>query len=247
MEQFVRFKANFEKEAEGEIPGRDLSEFLAEKLQQKGFGARSIENDEISFTVKVKSGSIEYPLMVCLSLADEDYWEVTCPRTLGRFARLRGKSEDTELRNLISTLAEIFQNEQTITDTKWYGDYDDRFDDYIQKPIQKNVSRVGTYLCKLFVPLWLVSMALIALGSIIEGKESLLMRLGTTLCFLVLMSFFGMIAVNIWLGMIYNIIETYRNGSEKKWLRWFLFLVFAGVFTYLSLMFIAVIVRTWLK
>jgi hypothetical protein len=60
MEQFVRFRGNSEKEAEGEIPGRDLSEFLAEKLRQKGLEARSIENDEVSFTVKVKSGSIEY-------------------------------------------------------------------------------------------------------------------------------------------------------------------------------------------
>ena len=95
----------------------------------------SVAYEELWFIVNVVSGSIEYPLMVSHSAMEDDYWEISCPRTLRFFARLRGKSEDTELQNLVNTLDEILQDEKTITHIKWYGDYSELADDYVQKPV----------------------------------------------------------------------------------------------------------------
>ena len=97
IKNHVRFKGEFKKGFKEEFPGRELAEFIAEQLQQKNYVVNSVEYEEPWFTVNAVSGSIEYPLMVSHSAMEEDYWEISCPRTLRFFARLRGKSEDVEM------------------------------------------------------------------------------------------------------------------------------------------------------
>ena len=228
IKQFVRFKAPFAKEVKEEIPGRDLAQFLAEQLQAKGLAVRPVENDEISFTVNVTSGSIEYPVMVCISTEDEEYWEINCPCTLGTFARLFGKSEDAELKNLTDTLDDILQNEKTITDIKWYGDYFDRTHDYIKKPGEKRLSTVGKYLHKSFLPLFLTGMVVCLAGVFLCGKDSILARLGAMLFLLPIVFYFGFIAVNILWGLITDIKESFQKKTKKKWVRWSITLLIAA-------------------
>jgi hypothetical protein len=247
IKSHVRFKSNFKKDVKGEIDGRDLAEFTAEHLRQKDYAVRSIENDEIWFTVNVTSGSIEYPLRISRSLINDDYWEISCSRTLGFFSGLFGKSEDSELRNLVDTLNEILHAEQTITDIKWYEDYDDLCDDYIHKKGEKRLSVVGKYLYNLFLPLWLAGWILALIGGIHSGKESVLLRIGVTICFLLIFGYFGLIAVNLWYGLISNIRVMPRRVSKKKWISWFLLFLFTGGFSVLALMFAWLILRSWLK
>ena len=224
IKNHVRFKGEFKKEFKDEFPGRDLAEFIAEKVRQKNCVVNSVEYTEPWFTVNVVSGEIEYPLMVSHSAMEEDYWEISCPHTLRFFARLRGKSEDAELQNLVNTLDEILQDEKTITDIKWFSDYSDLADDYVQEPGAKRLSIVGKYLYKLALPLCLTGLILALIGGIRNGKESLLLRIGTIMFLFPIVSYFGLIAINFLWALIADIRKTHREGSKKKWLTWFVYI-----------------------
>ena len=230
IKNHVKFKGEFKKEFKNEIPGKDLADFLALHLRQKYYVVNSVENDEIWFTVNVVSGSIEYSLMVSHSAMEDDYWEISCPRTLRFFARLRGKSEDAELQSLLNALDEILQEEKTITDIKWYSDYSDLTDDYIQKPVAKRLNVIGKYLEKLFLPLCLTGSILALIGGIRSGKESLLLRIGTIIFLLPIITLFGLSIINLIVGLIDNTIESRRKGLKKKWLIWYFFLAFIVIF-----------------
>ena len=230
IKNHARFKGDFKKDVKGEIDGRDLAEFIAEQLRQKNHVVRSVENDEIWFTVNVTSGSIEYPLMVCRSIENDDYWEISCPRTLGFFARLLGKSENTELQNLIDALDGILQGEKTVTDIKWYSDYLELSDDYIQKPGEKRLSVVGKYLQKLFLPLCLTGWVLALIGGILHGKESVLIRVGVIMFLLPIASYFGFIVISGLWGLVDDIKESFQKKKKKKWGRWFVALFFVSLF-----------------
>lgn len=224
IKNHVRFKGAFKKEFKDEFPGRDLAEFIAEQLRQKNYVVNSVEYEELWFTVNVLSGSIEYPLMVSRSAMKEDYWEISCQRTLRFFARLCGKSEDTEMQNLVNTLDEILQDEKTITDIKWYSDYSDLTDDYVQKPVAKRLNVVSKYLEKLFLPLCVTGWILALVGGIRSGKESLLLRIGAIIFLLPIGSYFCLIVLNFLWALIDDIRESYQKGKKKKWLRWFVYL-----------------------
>lgn len=221
IKNHVRFKGEFKKEFKDEFPGRDLAEFIAERLRQKNYAVNSVEYEEPWFSVNVVSGSIEYPLMVSHSAMEDDYWEVSCPRTLGFFARLRGKSEDAELQNVVNALDEILQDEETITDVKWYGDYLDLTDGYVREAGAKRLSIVGKYLYKLFLPLCLTGWVLALIGGVLHGKESLLLRIGTIMFLLPIVVWFGLMVINFSWALIDDIKQSYRRGLKKKWLRWF--------------------------
>jgi len=224
IKNHVRFKGEFKKEFKDEFPGRDLAEFIAEQLRQKNYVVNSVEYEEPWFTVNVVSGSIEYPLMVSRSAMEEDYWEISCPRTLKFFARLRGKSEDTEMQSLVNVLDEILQDEKTITDIKWYSDYSDLADDYVQKPVAKRLNVVSKYLEKLFLPLCVTGWILALVGGIRSGKESLLLRIGAIIFLLPIGSYFCLIVLNFLWALIDDIRESYQKGKKKKCLRWFVYL-----------------------
>jgi hypothetical protein len=221
IKNHVRFKGQFKKEFKDEFPGRDLAEFITERLRQENCVVNSVEYTEPWFTVNVVSGSIEYPLMVSHSAMEGDYWEISCPRTLGFFARLRGKSEDAELQSVVNALDEILQDEETITDIKWYGDYSDLSDDYVQEPVAKGLSIIGKYLEKLVLPLCLTGCILALIGGIRSGKESILLRIGTIMFLLPIVVWFGLMVINFSWALIDDIKESYRKGLKKKWLRWF--------------------------
>jgi hypothetical protein len=226
IKNHVRFKSDFNKEAQDEIPGRDLAEFLAEQLRGKKYVVNSVDCEEPWFTINVISGSIQYLLMISINYENKDYWEVSCPRTLGFFARLRGKSEDTELQNLVNTLDEILQGEKTITGIKWYSDILDLAADYVQRPIAKRLYIAGKYFDeKVFLPLCLIGGLLVLVGGIRYGKESLLLRIGGIVFLLPFLIYLGFIAVNHFVALIYDIKETHRKRTKKKWLRWFVYIV----------------------
>jgi hypothetical protein len=226
MKQCVRFKGDFEKEkTKDELPGEDLAEFIAGRLREKYFAVEPVENEEIWFTVKVISGSIEYPLMVCRSSINEDYWEISCPRKVGTFARLLGKSEETELQNLTNAIDEILRGEEKITEIKWYGDYDELCDDYAQKRGEKRLITVGNYFQKLFLPLCGLGMALIIVGAIRRGKDDFLLWLGGLIFSIPFIGFLVLFFINILWALIEDIRESFQKRTKKKWLRW-LFAIF---------------------
>ena len=230
IKQSVRFKGDFKKEkVKGELPGRDVAEFIAGRLREKNFPVQSVENEEIWFTVNVVSGSIEYPLMVCQSSINADYWEISCPQTLGFFARLFGKSEDAEMQNLTDALDGILQGEKTITDIKWYSDYAELSDDYAQKRGEKRLSVVGKYLQKLFLPLCLSGMVLIIIGAIRNGEGGFLLRLGGIIFSLPFIAFLGLFAINILWALIDDIKESFLKRTKKKWVRWLFALFFVSM------------------
>jgi hypothetical protein len=161
---------------------------------------------------------------------EDGYWEVSCPRTLGFFARLRGKSEDAELQNVVNALDEILQDEETITDVKWYGDYLDLTDGYVREAGVKRLSIVGKYLYKLAMPLCVGGWVLMLIGGIRSGKESLLLRIGTIMFLFPIVSYFGFLGINVLWGLIDDIKKSYRKGLKKKWLRWFFVLTIIAMF-----------------
>lgn len=223
IKNHVRFKGAFKKEFKDEIPGRDLAEFIAEQLRQKNCVVNSVEYEELWFTVTVVSGFIEYPLMVSRSAMEEDYWEISCPRTLKFFARLRGKSEDVELQSLVNVLDEILQDKKTITHIKWYSDYSDLTDGYVRKPVARHLNIAGKYLSKLAPPICLTGWILALVGGIRSGKESLLLHIGAIMFLLPIGLFFCLIVLNFLWALIDDIRESYRKGKKKKWLRWFFY------------------------
>jgi hypothetical protein len=225
IKNHVRFKGEFKKEFKDEFPGRDLAEFIAKQLRQKKCVVNSVEYADPWFTVNVVSGSIEYPLMVSHSAFEEDFWEISCPRTLGRLAVYRGKSEDTEMQNLVNALDEILQDKETITDIKWFSDYSDLTDDYIKKPVAKRLSVVGKYLKKLAPPLCITGWVLVLIGGISGGKESLLLRIGAIMFMLPIVTFFGLIVINLVVALISDVHESFQKKKKKRWGRW-LFAVF---------------------
>lgn len=247
IKNHVRFKGDFKKEAQKEIPGRDLADFVAEQLRRKNFAVHSVENDEIWFTVKVSSGSIEYPLMISHSYLSDDYWEISCPWTLGFFARLFGKSEEPELKNLVETLDEILKTDKIITDIKWYGDYDDLTDDYIQKTAAKRMGIVGKYLYKIFLPLCITGWILAAIGGIRSGKESILLRIGVIMFMLPIASYFGFLAINLLWALVDDIKESFQKHLKKKWLRWIFFLFLGSSFAIITFLFAKIILHSLLK
>ncbi len=209
IKNHVRFKGDFKKEFKDEFPGRDLAEFIAEQLRQKNYVVNSVEYEEPWFTVNVVSGSIEYPLMVSRSVMEDDYWEISCPRTLRFFARLLGKSEDAELQSLVKILDEILQKEKTITDIKWYSDYSKLEGDYVQKPIVKCLYIVGKYFEKLIPPLCLTGLLLVLIG-FSRGKECLLVSIGTVVFLLPIIVWFSLFIINIFVALIYHIKNYHR-------------------------------------
>ena len=221
IKNHVRFKGDFKREVKDEIAGRDLAEFVAEQLRQKNYAVHSVEDDEIWFTVNVVSGSIEYGLMVSHSYMSDEYWEISCPRSLGFFARLKRKSEDTELQNLVNTLDEILRDEGTIKNIKWFSEYSDLTDSYITKPIAKRLRLADKYFEKLVLPLMITGWILAAIGGIVFGKESLLLRIGSIIFLLPFIYFFGFMAVRFLWGLVEDVKKTYRKRQKKKWLKWF--------------------------
>ena len=219
----VRFKGGFKKKLKDEFPGRDLAEYIADHFRQKDFAVDSVEYTEPWFTVNVLSGSIEYPLMVSHSAMEEDFWEISCPRTLGFFARLRGKSEDAELQSLVDVLDDILQDDETITDVKWFSDYEDLTDDYIKKPATKHLATFGKYLEKVVWPVCATGWVLGLIGGISGGKESILLRIGTIMFLLPFALFFGFIALKFIVALISDIKDSHRKRSKKKWFRWFIY------------------------
>lgn len=221
INQHVRFRGGgFKTEHADEFAGRDLAEYLAAHLQQNGFVVNAVEYEEPWFTVTVVSGAIEYPVMVSYSAMKEGYREVSCPRTLGFFARLGGKSEDTELENLTNTLNKILRENETITDIKWYSDYSTLTDDYIQKPAARYLATFGNYLEKVFLPVCATGWVLALIGGINGGKESLLLRIGAIMFMGPIILWFCLFVLNISVAFMYDIKGTHRERSRKKWLRW---------------------------
>jgi hypothetical protein len=231
MKQCVRFKSDFKTESnKGELPGRDLAEFLSDRLNKRHFEAGPIEDEEIWFTVKVVSSSKEFLLMVNQSSLDEEYWEISCQSKTGTLAKLFGKSEEAELQNLTDAIDEILRSEKTVRDIKWYKDYEELCDDYAKKRGEKRLSTVGKYLEKLFLPLFLGGMALAIIGVILNGKNSFLFRAGAIMFLLPVGAYFGFIVIcGLW-GLFDNIKQTFQKKEKKKWGRWILGLFFVLLF-----------------
>ena len=122
-------------------------------------------------------------------------------------------------------LDEILQDEKTITDIKWFSDYQDLANDYFQRPVAKQLSVVEKHFQKLFLPLCATGMILVIIGAIRDYEKSPLVPIGTIMFLLPFAFYFGFIALNFLIALIYDIKESRKQRSKKKWLRWFVYLI----------------------
>jgi hypothetical protein len=72
-----------------------------------------------------------------------------------------------------------------------------------------------------FLPLCLTGLILGLIGGISGGKESLLLRIGSIIFLLPFIVWLGLNAISYLVAVIYDIKDTHKQRSKKKWLRWF--------------------------
>jgi hypothetical protein len=247
IKNHVRFKDEFNKEFKEEYPGRDLAEFVVDQLRKKSFTVSPVVYEDPWFSVKVVSGLIEYPLVISHSAIEEDYWEISCPRTLGKSASFHGKSEEKELQNIVSALNDILQNEQAITDIKWFDDYTNLTDDYVKEPILKCFNIFWKYFERLFFAICVTGLVLCVVGSFLGRKESLLLRIGTTIFLLPICVWFGLGGINFITATGTNIWRAFHNGQKKIWIRWLLVFMFGAAFFFIGALMVISLIRMWFQ
>ena len=126
----VAFKGTFDskfpdlrdvKKGGDRIPGRSLGELISQGLQRHALKASGPVNEEPFFVVPCQSGSIEYRVLCyILEPGDDPVWVVECPRTLGRIARWRGKTEEQELGAVVTAIHETLKNDSRVGEIRWF-------------------------------------------------------------------------------------------------------------------------------
>ena len=106
------------------VPGRDLAELVAAGLREQGLGVDGPSCDEPFFVVSCRSGEVRYQVLCGLLEPKErdSVWIVECPRTLGWWARLRGRSEEAELTRVVTALHEVFTASPRVRQVRWFDD-----------------------------------------------------------------------------------------------------------------------------
>jgi hypothetical protein len=216
MNTCVRFKGDFSKaESEREVAGRELADFLASRLPQKGCLIDGVESDEISFTVKARSGNIDYPLMICLNFEDKKHWEIICPRRKGFFSREFGVGYEAELGELVQAIDEILRSDERISDVKWFEDYGELHGSYDTAKSSKFVNILWKYHEKSLKPLFTAVVVLFLVGAIVR-KDWVFDIIMVLLAWLI----GGLFVIGI-LSLLSRYIEivvvTFRKGGKKNW------------------------------
>src|SRR5687767_7618195 len=67
-------------EEDDRMPGREVAEFIAHGLKERGFDPSAVTNDEPFFTTRCKPGPHEYSIIAYIGDPDQKklYWGVEC-------------------------------------------------------------------------------------------------------------------------------------------------------------------------
>jgi hypothetical protein len=128
MRTAVRFEADFPKPKSGESGAGEVASMLIAGLRGNGFSPSPAQDEEYAHSFVCPSGKYSYSVMVAFDFVDNATWEVSCPPALGRFAKLRGQSEEKEHSALVSAIASVLSADPRIRNVRWYKSYGDKSD-----------------------------------------------------------------------------------------------------------------------
>lgn len=115
------FDSSFPTTGDDRMPGRSLGELIVQGLNHHGLEASGPLNEEPFFVAPCRSGAIEYRVLCyILEPGDDPVWVVECPRTLGRIANWRGKTEQQELGAVVTAIHETLRNDSRVREMRWF-------------------------------------------------------------------------------------------------------------------------------
>ena len=108
------------------VPGGELAELIQKGLSQHGFDAEEVSYEEPFFVTRplCHSGNYRYEILSYIYYPDETdaVWAVECAPRLGFWARLLGKSEDSELGAVLKAIDETLRNDSRVREKRWFKD-----------------------------------------------------------------------------------------------------------------------------
>jgi hypothetical protein len=106
------------------LPGRQLAEYLAGRLQATDLGSVEVVDEEPFWVVRVPGESGPIDVLVYIYLPSEDpedaVWSVCVPCQLGFFDRLLGRQERPQIVALLEAIHRALQTEGGIRDVRWF-------------------------------------------------------------------------------------------------------------------------------
>jgi hypothetical protein len=104
-------------------PGKPIVDHLIGKLPALGVSVVKHEDIQYAHELHCQTGARVYKVCVSYDWVREGWWEVFWTPTLGLFQKLRGQSEDDDLRRLAMAVAEALNSLPGIQERCWYRDY----------------------------------------------------------------------------------------------------------------------------
>ena len=123
---YLRFKADYPSPPPGASGAGEVAKSLVAELRAKGFAPSEPKDQEYAHFVRCPSGPHDYEIMIAFDFVDGQTWEVSCPRALGFFSRLFGKSEETELSALVKAIDAAMKSNSHVREMRWYPSYGDK-------------------------------------------------------------------------------------------------------------------------
>src|SRR5450432_1397865 len=123
IHSYARLIADYPCPPDGQSGAGPFATDLAAALSRAGFKPSSPQDNEYAYSVRCKSGIHEYEIMVAFDFVDRQSWEVSCPPTLGFFARLIGKNEIDDHTRIIRAIHESLQSNPRVSKLVWYPAY----------------------------------------------------------------------------------------------------------------------------
>jgi hypothetical protein len=122
VRSFVSFDADFSTEptqrnGEEYPPGRDLTEYLAKELNERGFPNSGVkEHDAYGWYFEVTFGESIIWCMLQLS----DNWLIITKPLIPFFKRIFGKSADSEHQQVCEAIQSVIQNNSKFRNIRWF-------------------------------------------------------------------------------------------------------------------------------
>ena len=105
------------------VPGRDLAELVLEGLRRRGLEAEGPIDEEPFVAVRCRVGERQFVILCYIyePRGKDSVWVVECPTTLGLLARLRGGSEEPELRTVLGAVQESLLHDARVREMRWFS------------------------------------------------------------------------------------------------------------------------------
>jgi hypothetical protein len=104
-------------------PGEPIVAHLVRVLPTLGVEVRKHDDIEYAHELHCQVGVRVYKVCVSYDWVKEGWWEVFWAPTLGLFQRLRGRSENEELRRLALAVSQALDALPGIQERRWYPSY----------------------------------------------------------------------------------------------------------------------------